>query len=70
MTSYLIVNIVFSILVIAGVVSLLAWAIATQHRDHGGREVRVYRRRRLEPRRRLGAEPVRVAMLGQHANES
>ncbi len=39
MTTPLILNLIFATAIVASLVSLLAWAIATQFRDHGGQAV-------------------------------
>ncbi len=61
MTLALILNLVFDIAVVAGIVGLLAWSIATQHRDSGVAAPRWAWRRRLtrpRPRTRVTRAPV------------
>jgi hypothetical protein len=51
MTAALILNIVFDIAVVAGIVGLLAWSIATQRRDRGVAALRRGRSGVAVPRR-------------------
>lgn len=45
--SYIVLDIVLSVLVVAGVVGLLAWSVMTQHRHPGCESLRIGRRLRV-----------------------
>ena len=52
MASYLILNILFSILVVGGIVGLLVWSIATQSRDHACEAIGIH----IHPQRRVSTK--------------
>jgi hypothetical protein len=68
MSSYLIINVVFSAFVVVGVVGLLVWSIATQHRDHGCAQIRI----RTAPRGHVpaGRQARQLAGLTNQASSS
>jgi hypothetical protein len=60
------INLVFAALVVGGIVGLLSWSVATQHRDPGCGEIRLARRRLFSRRRRLARQlerPVKELVL-------
>jgi hypothetical protein len=64
-TIAIILNVVFALGVIVGMVGLHAWAVATQHHDHGVVASGPLARRRVWSRSsRVHAGPVRPWMVG------
>jgi len=58
---FALMNLALAALVVGGIVGLLAWSVATQHRDPGCGEIRLSRRRLTLRRRRLARELERPA---------